>query len=144
VIEPIQLEFTVACSPEHAFELWTARTSMWWPHGHSVSAVPGLAITFEPRAGGRIYERAPDGAEHDWGEILRWNPPTQLSYLWHLRQDRADASEVEITFRPHGAATTVLIVHRAWERLGARGREVRQRNERGWAGLVPHYVAACA
>jgi hypothetical protein len=26
---PIELRFTVACSPEHAFEVWALRTSLW-------------------------------------------------------------------------------------------------------------------
>ena len=34
--EPI--EFEVACSPEHAFDTWANRTSMWWPISHSVSS----------------------------------------------------------------------------------------------------------
>jgi hypothetical protein len=69
-VEPLELAFTVACPPEHAFAVWATRTSLWWPHGHSVSAEPGLAVTFEPRPGGRIYERTPGGEEHDWGEVL--------------------------------------------------------------------------
>jgi hypothetical protein len=35
---------------------------------HDVS--PGLVVTFESRQGGRIYERTPEGAEHDWGGLL--------------------------------------------------------------------------
>jgi len=54
VTEPIEIEFEVACSPEHAFDTWANRTSMWWPPSHSVSSVPGLVVTFEPRPGGRI------------------------------------------------------------------------------------------
>ena len=61
-MEPLELSFTVACPPEHAFAVWAGRTSMWWPHGHSVSAAPGLTVTFEPRPGGRIYERTPGPA----------------------------------------------------------------------------------
>ena len=71
-MDPLELEFTVECPVEDAFDLWARRTSMWWPKGHSVSADPGLAVTFEPRVGGRIFERTPDGAEHDWGEVLGW------------------------------------------------------------------------
>jgi hypothetical protein len=63
-MEPLTLEFTVGCSPDHAFAVWATRTSMWWPHGHSVSGDPGLTVTFEPRPGGRIYERTPAGEEH--------------------------------------------------------------------------------
>src|ERR671926_95471 len=105
-IAPLELRFTVGCPPGHAFATWAERTSLWWPHGHSVSAEPGLTVTFEPRAGGRIYERTPDGVEHDWGEVLDWEPPRRLTYLWHLRFDRADATEVEISFAraPEGTA----------------------------------------
>ena len=121
-MDPIQIEFQVACSPEHAFEVWATRTSQWWPAGHSVSGAPGLTVTFEPRPGGRIYERTPDGAEHDWGEVLDWEPPRRLRYLWHLRFDRADATEVEIAFArdPAGGGTAVTITHRG---LGAPGRD---------------------
>jgi hypothetical protein len=97
--DPIELELTVPCPPAHAFELWTARTSVWWPHSHSVSGDPGLTVTFEPHPGGRVFERTPDGAEHDWGEVVVWEPPERLTYLWHLRQDRADATEVTINVR---------------------------------------------
>jgi uncharacterized protein YndB with AHSA1/START domain len=143
-MEPLELRFSVECPPGHAFDVWANRTSLWWPHGHSVSADPGLTVTFEPRPGGRIFERTPDGTEHDWGEVLDWEPPRRLRYLWHLRFDRADATEVEISFAPAPEGTAVTIVHRGWERLGAKGPDRRARNERGWAGLVPHYVEACA
>jgi hypothetical protein len=53
-MEPLELSFTVACAPEHAFDVWANKTSLWWPHGHSVSAEPGLTVTIEPRPGGRI------------------------------------------------------------------------------------------
>jgi uncharacterized protein YndB with AHSA1/START domain len=143
-VEPLLLEFTVACPVERAFDLWARETSRWWPTGHSVSADPGLSVTFEPRPGGRIYERTPDGDEHDWGEVLVWEPPRRLEYLWHLRFDRSDATEVAITFAEAGDTTMVSIVHRGWERLGAAGPERRERNRRGWAGVIEHYREACS
>jgi uncharacterized protein YndB with AHSA1/START domain len=142
-MEPLELEFTVACPPARAFEMWAERTSLWWPHGHSVSGEPGLTVTFEPRRGGRIYERTPGGAEHDWGEVLAWEPPRRLAYLWHLRFDRADATEVEVTFAAAGDGTAVRIVHRGWERLGAAGPERRERNRKGWTGVTQHYRRVC-
>jgi hypothetical protein len=69
-IEPIEIEFEVACSPEHAFDTWANKTSLWWPRSHSMTSAPGLVVTFESRQGGRIYERTPEGAEHDWGGLL--------------------------------------------------------------------------
>jgi uncharacterized protein YndB with AHSA1/START domain len=143
MIEPLRISFGVSSPPERTFELWTARTSTWWPASHTVSAEPGVEIIIEPRVGGRIYERTAGGIEHDWGQVTRWEPPTRIAYLWHLRQDRADATEVEITFAAderHG--TAVSIVHRGWERLGARGPERRQQNQHGWSSLLPHFQAA--
>jgi len=143
-MSPLELAFTVVCAPAHAFGIWTARTSLWWPTGHSVSADPDLVITFESWPGGRIFECTSDGVEHDWGEILDWEPPRRLRYLWHLRRDRSDATEVEITFTAHADGTLVTIVHRGWERLGAAGPQWRDRNRQGWAGVLPHFEQACS
>ncbi len=142
-MKPLELGFKVDCTPERAFETWAQRTSLWWPHGHSVSAEAGLAVVFEPRAGGRIYERTPGGEEHDWGEVLAWEPPRRLIYLWHLRFDRADATEVEIRFTAVGEQTQVTIVHRGWERLGAKGVERRARNRKGWEGVIEAFRTTC-
>jgi uncharacterized protein YndB with AHSA1/START domain len=142
--EPIQIEFEVACSPGHAFDTWANRTSLWWPPSHSVSSAPGLMVRFEPRPGGRIFERTPQGVEHDWGEVLAWEPPHRLAYLWHLGSDRGRATEVDISFAGDAAATTVTIVHRGWERLGADAPTWRERNLGGWGGLLPHYRQAAA
>jgi len=92
-MDPLRLSFAVACSVEHAWETWTRRASLWWPAGHTVAGEPGLEIVFEPRCAGRIFERTQEGREEDWGEILTWEPPRRLTYLWHLRADRADATE---------------------------------------------------
>ncbi len=143
MIEPLRIEFDVACPPEQAFDLWTAKTSVWWPTSHTVSARPGVEIVIEPSVGGRIYERTPEGEEHDWGEVTAWEPPSRITYLWHLRQDRDDATEVQITFAPaRPTGTRMSIEHRGWERLGARGADQRKRNEHGWAHLLPQFKAA--
>ena len=145
MIDPIRIAFEVSCPAPHAFEVWTARIDQWWPADHTVSAEDGLTVVLEPRLGGRIFERVPGGAEHDWGEVTVWEPPSRLGYLWHLRRDRADATEVEIRFVAAGATTTrVEIEHRGWERLGTGGAEHRDRNRGGWATLLPQYVAAAS
>jgi uncharacterized protein YndB with AHSA1/START domain len=145
VIEPIRIEFDVAAPAGHAFDVWTSRIAQWWPADHTVSTAPGLTVVLEGRPGGRIFERTPDGIEHDWGEVTVWEPPSRLAYLWHLRRDRAAATEVEIRFVDRGDATTrVEIEHRGWERLGADGESWRDRNFGGWSTLLPHYRAAIA
>ena len=66
-------------------------------------------------------------------------------YLWHLRRDRADATEVDIRFIAQGdAATRVEIEHRGWERLGATAGHWRDRNRQGWQTLLPYFQAAAA
>ena len=105
-LEPIHVRFDVDCDAQQAFNLWTARTSLWWPVSHTVSTESGLEVIFEPRPADGSSSGRPTGTEHDWGEILEWEPPRRLVYLWHLRADRADATEVEIRFttRPMGTA----------------------------------------
>ena len=140
---PLKLSFDVGCSPEHAFAVWTSGIGTWWPPDHTVTGQADLTVVLQEGVGGRIFERTTDGTEHDWGEVTVWEPPTQLSYLWHLRRDRSDATEVEIRFVPQGdTATRVEIEHRGWERLGAAGDEWRDRNRAGWQGLLPHFVEA--
>jgi uncharacterized protein YndB with AHSA1/START domain len=141
--EPLTMSFDVACSPEHAFTVWTSKLSTWWPSDHTVSGQSGLEIVLRSGVGGRIYERTVEGVEHDWGAVTIWEPPTRLAYEWYLRQDRADATEVEIRFRAQGDGTTrVEIEHRGWERLGAVGEERRARNRGGWESLLPHFRSA--
>jgi len=143
VIDPLHLDFELRCAADHAFEVWTTRPSLWWPSSHTVSTADGLSVTFEPRVGGRIFERTPEGVEHDWGEVTTWEPPLRLGYLWHLRRDRADATDVLITFAPRGEdRCRVSIEHRRWERLGADATRWRETNREGWGGVVPHFVAA--
>ena len=102
MIEPIRLGLDLACPPDHAFAVWTGRISQWWPADHTVTADPDLTIVLEGRPGGRIFERTADGIEHDWGEVTVWEPPRRLVYLWHLRRDRSEATEVEIRFPGSG------------------------------------------
>ncbi len=140
---PLRLSFEVACPVEHAFTVWTSGIGAWWPRDHTVTGDEGLRVVLQSGVGGRIFERTPDGIEHNWGEITVWEPPVRLAYRWYLGQDRADATEVDIQFRSAGSTTTLIeIEHHGWERLGARGGAVRHRNTAGWESLLPHYLAA--
>jgi uncharacterized protein YndB with AHSA1/START domain len=143
VTDPLRMSFDVGCPPTHAFEVWTSGIGTWWPSDHTVSGQSDLTVVLEQGVGGRIYERTSDGTEHAWGEVTVWDPPARLAYRWHLRQDVADATEVDIRFVAQGAeATRVEIEHRGWERLGQGAEERRQQNHAGWDSLLPHFVAA--
>lgn len=143
MIEPLRISFEVACTPDHAFATWTRRASAWWPPDHTVSHERAAEIVFEPRAGGRIFERTPDGTEIEWGEIIEWDPPRRLRYLWHIATDPQNATDVEIVFRELAdSMTRVEIEHGGWDRLGEIGEAWRNANQAGWDGVLPSYKEA--
>jgi uncharacterized protein YndB with AHSA1/START domain len=145
VIEPLRMSFVVDCAPEHAFATWTGRATTWWPKEHTVSHEPGAEIIFEPRAGGRIFERTVRGKEFDWGEIVDWDPPRRLRYRWHIATQPENATDVEISFRELAEARTLVVIeHGGWEQLGEIGPAWREANHAGWDGVLPFYAAAAA
>lgn len=143
MIEPIRLSFIVECGADHAFSMWTERATSWWPPEHTVSHEPKARIVFEPRSGGRIYERTAEGREIEWGRIVEWDPPGLLRYEWHIATEPANATDVEIRFEPvSDSETRVHIEHGGWERLGDLGPSWREANVGGWTGVLPSYQNA--
>jgi uncharacterized protein YndB with AHSA1/START domain len=143
--EPILISFDIDCPMVRAFEVWTERISSWWPRSYTVSAEADADVVLERRVGGRIFEWTVAGEEHEWGEVTAFEPPRRLSYLWHIRRDRADATEVAISFSSIDERTTrVQIEHRGWDRLGTDAEAWRDRNYAAWATLVPRYRDALA
>lgn len=138
--EPLVVQFEVGVPPAHAFDVWTQRCATWWPRSHTMSGDPS-AITFEPRPGGRIVEHAP-GGDHDWGEVLAWEPPERLRCLWHPFFDRSEATEVDITFRAVEAGTAVRIEQRGWEQLGDAGPPRQARTKEAWGVVADAFVRA--
>ena len=140
--DPLVIEFEVGVAPAHAFDVWTRRCATWWPRSHTMSGDPS-EITFEPRPGGRIVERAP-GGDHDWGEVVELDPPGRLRCLWHPFFDRAEATELDITFRPVQAGTAIRLEQRGFERLGETGATRRTRTAGAWSTVTTAFAAACA
>jgi hypothetical protein len=121
-VDPLEVAVEVACPPLDAFATWTERIDLWWPKGHTVSGEPSATVVLEPGVGGRIDERTGDGRELGWGEVTRWEPADRLAYLWHIRRDRSDATDVEITFVDRGdGSTRVEIRHTGWARRAPSG-----------------------
>jgi len=142
-LDPLRLTYRIECPPEHAFSVWTTRLSAWWPRSHTTSGDPDATVVLEPRLGGRIFERATDGREIDWGEITAWEPPARFGYLWHIGRSREDATDVSVSFVDDGdGATRLEIVHSGWERLGAHGAQFRGANTAGWDGMIPAFRRA--
>ncbi len=44
-MDPLEIEFTVACDTARAFSLWAEQTTRWWPPGHSVSTEVEVTFT---------------------------------------------------------------------------------------------------
>jgi uncharacterized protein YciI/uncharacterized protein YndB with AHSA1/START domain len=110
-IAPIRRYVEVRASVETAFALFTSHISSWWPlKRHSVFGSEAL-VAFE---GDRLVER--HGDEHAvWGEVLEWDPPRALRLAWHPGLDRAQATDVHITFADDDGVTLVTLVHTGWE-----------------------------
>jgi len=150
-ILPIRKSIEVARDATTAFRFFTERAGRWWPlETHTISSgKPGakaVACTFEPRTGGRIYETADDGTEHEWGRILMWEPGKRLVFTWHLSRAPEQATEVAITFTALGAnRTRVELEHRNWERWGADGPSRRENYDKGWDLVFnTNYAGYCA
>lgn len=150
----VRKSITVAASQQRAFDAFTAGMSDWWLRdSHYIGDTAPEAVVVEPRAGGRWFERAPDGAECDWGRVLDWEPPGRVRLAWHLDADwtydpdPARATEIEVQFIAEGEASTrVELVHSGLEIHGERAREVREAvgSPQGWSGLLARYGAAAA
>ncbi len=142
-MDAITQEFEVAAPVERAFTVWTTKAATWWPRDHTMGGDDHAEVVFEPGAGGRIYERTATGDELEWGEVVSWDPPRRVSYLWHLFFDRSEATQVVVSFAPTpDGGTRVTIEQSGFERLGEAGRRRRERTHSAWRHLTGLYREA--
>lgn len=136
-IAPIDLTFELACTQAHAFQAFTDHMAKWWPLStHSVAGAKAATCHFEARPGGRIFETAADGTEHEWGKVLACDFPRHLKFTWHPGREPELGTEVEVTFAPQGGKTSMRLVHRGWETYGDEADEMRGRYTTGWQTVV--------
>jgi len=136
-LDPVVKTISVPCTVTEAFQFFTAGIHQWWPlGGFSVSAErrSGKAelCAFEPRVGGRIYERSDNGEEYEWGRVLEWNPPQSLRFTWYPARTAETAQEIEVTFAEEDAQTRITLMHSGWEKLGERAQTAREQYRKGW------------
>jgi uncharacterized protein YndB with AHSA1/START domain len=137
----IHKSVTVRVPVETAFRVFTEEIGSWWPLAtKSVGQEESEALTIEPRVGGRVFERTRSGEEHEWGEILAWDPPHRLAFSWHPGRARETSQEVEIRFSAGNGATVVELEHRGWERLVGPGAQIPEHFESGWEEALTRYV----
>ena len=119
----VHKSITVEAPVAHVFRTFTAGHNDWWPRSHHIGKGEAFTAILEPRAGGRCFERAPDGTECDWGRVLVWEEPHRIVMTWDLDTDfRFDATlgtEVEVRFIAEAPGRTrVELTHRCLERYG--------------------------
>jgi uncharacterized protein YndB with AHSA1/START domain len=149
---PVRQSVIVRSNRQHTFDTFVRTIGAWWPvNPFSSGQDRVLAVTFERRDGGRIYETWQDGTEVDWGEVLTWEPPARFVMSWNMTPV---PTEIELTFTELGPdLTRVAVEHRGWERLtteqiardcalpgGYLGGAYRE----GWAFILGRFVAAVA
>jgi uncharacterized protein YndB with AHSA1/START domain len=149
----VRKTLNVSVPIERAFAVFTEKMGAWWPATHHIGNQPFAEIEVEQRAGGRWYERAADGSECEWGQVVAWEPPHRVAFSWHLQSDwKFDpnperASEVEIRFFAEGAGKTrVELEHRGLERHGAGWEQLRTGVDSpgGWSAVLEQFAKTVA
>jgi uncharacterized protein YndB with AHSA1/START domain len=95
------------------------------PPEHNMLGVEIAETVFEPRAGGRVYDRGTDGSECHWARVLAYEPPDRvvirwdISPRWQIETDLEKTSEVEVRFIAETPdRTRVELEHRNLDRHG--------------------------
>jgi len=139
----VEREITLTVGPSRAFAVWTEHVGLWWPKGHSMSQEDGARMAFEAGVGGRLVEHAPSGRELVWGRVLRWEPPTALSFSFVPGSPPGKESEVDVTFAAlDDGGTRVRVVHRPAVLTDAEWEHSVAKFARGWEMLTAAYLRA--
>jgi uncharacterized protein YndB with AHSA1/START domain len=137
----IRTSVVVDAPIEDAFRIFTEDFDKVKPRDHSLLEADLAESVFEPRAGGRVYDRGVDGSECQWGRVLAYEPPERLVFSWdinpqwQLEQDLEKTSEVELRFIAEGDdRTRVELEHRNIDRHGDGWEEMRDsvEGDDGW------------
>ncbi len=135
--DPIIKTIDVSCSPQEAFAVFVERIAVWWPlDGHASSAADGkaaLAVTIEPKVGGRMYETRHDGTIDEWGKVLAFAPGERLTTTWHPGNNKHAPTQLDVTFEDlEGGRCRVTLTHSGWEAWGDKAQEMRDNYDTGW------------
>jgi len=138
-VPPVVKSVTVPAAPARAFSLFVDDFARWWPLAQTHTGPDPVDCAIEPRAGGRVFERAADGCETPWGTVLAYDPPHRLAFSWIVELSAEQEQLVEISFTAEGQATRVELTHSGWENLGAAAAGLRERYDRGWGRIFERY-----
>ena len=137
----VRKDVVVNAPAERAFRLFTEHFDRVKPREHNMLGVDIAESVFEPRAGGRVYDRGVDGNECQWGRVLAYEPPERIVFSWdinphwQLETNLDRTSEVEVRFIADGPnRTRVELEHRNLDRHGDgwEGTRVGVQGDQGW------------
>jgi len=121
----IRTDIVVDAPQDRAFRVFTEEFDKIKPREHNMLEVDIADSVFEPREGGRVYDRGVDGSECQWARVLAYEPPDRIvitwdiSPRWQIEDDLSRASEVEVRFIAESAERTrVELEHRHLDRHG--------------------------
>jgi uncharacterized protein YndB with AHSA1/START domain len=127
----VRTQIVVEVPIERAFSIFTEKFDSIKPREHNMLAVDIAETVFEPREGGRIYDRGVDGSECQWARVLAFEPPNRVAFSWdispqwQIESDPDKTSEVEVQFISETPERTrVELEHRNLDRHGE-----------GWEGM---------
>jgi uncharacterized protein YndB with AHSA1/START domain len=138
---------------DRAFAVFTEGLDTWFPRAYNLLEVDIAERIFEPRVGGRIYDRGVDGSECHWARVLAYEPPDRVVFSWDIsprwtiETDLDKTSEVEVRFISESAERTrVELEHRHLERHGDDWQQAREgvSGESGWGGLMQMFAERAA
>lgn len=149
---PVRQSVLVRSNRSHTFDIFVRTIGVWWPvNPFSAGNDRVRDVTFERRAGGRVYETWADGTDVDWGTVLDWSPPERFVMTWNMT---SVATEVELAFAELGPELTrVSVEHRGWERLSDKqlaedcalpGGYTSGAYSQGWAHILSLFAEAVA
>jgi len=145
----IHAQIVVEAPIERAFRVFTEDFDRIKPREHNMLGVEIAETVFEPRAGGRVFDRGVDGSEFQWARVLAFEPPDRvvfswdISPQWQIESDEAKTSEVEVRFIAEGPERTrVELEHRHLDRHGEGWPSMRDAvdSEGGWPLYLQRYA----
>jgi uncharacterized protein YndB with AHSA1/START domain len=137
----IRTSIVVEAPIEQAFQVFTEDFDKVKPRDHNMLQVEIAESVFEPRVGGRIFDRGVDGTECQWARVLAYEPPDRVVFswdiapTWQIETDLEKTSEVEVRFMAEGESKTrVELEHRHIDRHGNGWESLRDAvgGEGGW------------
>ena len=149
----VRSEIIVDAPLDRAFSVFTEGIGTWFPREYNLLDVDIAERVFEPRVGGRIYDRGTDGSECRWARVLAYEAPHRvvfswdISPQWQIETDPERTSEVEVRFLADGPERTrVELEHRDIDRHGEGWEQTRASvaGEGGWSGCLQRFAERVA